>query len=63
MSTLTEEQKQTMKEQRLNQYSQQIFFLEMDVAALSSVGLVIEVTKKSKEIESIKAAYTAVEKM
>lgn len=63
MNELNEKEKAAMKEERLNQYQRQIFFLEMDVVALLSVDLTPEAEKKKEEIEKIKKAFDAVEAM
>ncbi len=58
---LDETLKEKMKEQRLNQYKQQLFALEMDLVALTAIGDPTEQVKKT--IEGIKKAYAAIEVM
>lgn len=53
--------KDKMKEQRLNQYKQQMFTLEMDVAALTAIGDTEGVETTQKYLDSIKKAFAAVE--
>lgn len=63
MSPLNEKERSAMKEERLNQYLKQIFYLEMDAVALLSVDLEPEAEKKKEEIEKIKKAFNAIEVM
>jgi flagellar biosynthesis chaperone FliJ len=53
--------KEKMKEQRLSQYQQQIFTLEMDIAALEAVGDEKGLEKAKKSLEDLHKAYAAVE--
>lgn len=53
--------KEKMKEQRLSQYQQQIFTLEMDVVALEAIGDDQGLQKAKKSLEDLHKAYEAVE--
>lgn len=57
------ELKDKMKEQRLNQYRQQIFTLQMDKVALESVGNTAEAEKAQKAIDDLEKAFAAIEVM
>lgn len=60
---LTDEQKKKMIEQRLAQYDQQIFSLEMDKTALLSVADDKGVQSIDERIEALRKARVAVEGM
>ena len=60
---LTKEQKEAMIVQRLEQYKQQIFSLQMDRVALESAGDEEGCKSIDKRIEALRKAYTAVEGM
>ena len=53
--------KKKMKEQRLKQYQQQMFALQMDIAALEAIGDTERVKEAYKALEDVKKAYKAVE--
>lgn len=57
------ELKDKMIEQRLNQYRQQIFTLQMDKVALESVGNTAEAEKAQKSIDDLEKAFAAIEVM
>jgi hypothetical protein len=60
---LTTEQKNAMIKQRLEQYSMQIFSLQMDREALQAAGDTVGVQTTDKRIEKLQTAYSAVERM
>lgn len=60
---LTDEQKSAMIKQRLEQYSMQIFSLQMDREALQAAGDTVAVQTTDKRIENLQTAYSAVERM
>lgn len=60
---LNTEQKNAMIKQRLEQYSMQIFSLQMDREALQAAGDTVGVQTTEKRIEVLKTAYSAVERM
>lgn len=60
---LTKEQKEAMIIQRLEQYKQQVFSLEMDRTALESVGDKEGIKSIDERIEALRKAYKAVEGM
>lgn len=60
---ITEETKALLKAQRLEQYSAQIYSLEMDLAAYNALGDEENATKTIQSIESGKKAFAAVEAM
>ncbi|OZB90057.1 hypothetical protein [Paenibacillus sp. XY044] len=60
---LPAEQRKSMIEQRLIQYKQQIFSLQMDRAALESVEDCEGIKSIDQRIEAIRKAYSAVERM
>lgn len=60
---MTDEQKEQMIKQRLAQYEQQIFSLEMDKVALLAVNDTEGVKNIEARIEALRKAITAVEGM
>lgn len=58
---LSEEMKAKLKEQRLAQYRQQAFVLQMDLAALEAVGDSQKAAETRSALEDVQKAYTAVE--
>lgn len=60
---LTTEQRKSMIEQRLLQYQQQIFSLQMDRTALEVVNDTKGIQTIDERIEALRKAYKAVEGM
>ncbi len=60
---MNEEQKQQMIKQRIAQYEQQVFSLEMDKVALQAVEDTEGVKNIDMRIEALRKAMTAVEGM
>lgn len=60
---LNEDQKKAMVQQRLDQYKQQLFALQLDRAALLANDDTQGVESTEQRIAAIQKAYTAVEGM
>jgi len=60
---LPAEQRKSMIEQRLVQYKQQVFSLQMDRTALEAIEDTEGIKSIDQRIEAIRKAYSAVERM
>lgn len=60
---LSDDQKKAMVQQRLDQYKQQLFALQLDRAALSANDDKQGVESTDQRIAALQKAYTAVEGM
>lgn len=60
---ITQEMKDHLKEQRLEQYRVQIFNLEMDLVAFEALKDESNIAKTKQSLEAGKKAYAAVEAM
>jgi hypothetical protein len=60
---ITQDMKDILKEQRLEDYRAQIFNLEMDLVAFEAIEDETMISKTKKSLEAGKKAYAAVEAM
>jgi ribosomal protein L18 len=60
---ISNELKDKLKEQRLNEYKQRIFVHQMNYEACKAIGDEVGMDTATKGIEQIKQAYKAIEEM